>query len=68
MIDYLNGTISEEQSNNIELHIKKYPYYKDILKGLLIEIEELSGKEKILDHLEEEKEKTIALLFSTTNI
>lgn len=67
MIDYLNGIVSKEQSNAIESYLEKHPYYKDILKGLAIELEELLEKEKVLNHLAKEKEQTITLLSSTAN-
>ena len=67
MIDYLEGNTSKKQSTHIQLFIKQHPYYEDILDGLIIELETFLNKEKVLNHLKEEKKKASTLVFSSEN-
>jgi len=63
LIDFLEETTSEDQSKDILNHLNCYPYYKDILLGLQLDLFELGNKDAVLKNIQSRKEKTQNALF-----
>jgi len=66
MIDFLEGTTSKDQSLEIQEYITLYPYYKNILIGLQLDLVQFGSKAAVLKHLQQQKEKARKKLFSKT--
>lgn len=68
MITYLEGNASRDEVKNIEFMIKKYPYYKDMLSGLL-KLENSLGKfDSVLSYLESKESDVYHRLFNEVNV